>query len=145
MLGRLFELVPNIDRERSAMVGFSNGAITIAVLVSNHDEFTLTHFKSFCLVDHGMFHLSDLHKNLTRESRFLLLVGDKEDFGRDLKIRQSQLQQDSWRLLGVDLSYRILKNTGHEFNRPHMELVGEWLRNEVANAQSSHETTNRNQ
>jgi hypothetical protein len=44
MLGRLFMLVPNIDRERSAMVGFSNGAITIAVLVSSHDEFILTHF-----------------------------------------------------------------------------------------------------
>lgn len=144
MLGQLFELVPNIDRERSAMVGFSNGAITTAVLVSSHDEFILTHFKNFCLVDHGMFHLSDLHKNLARDSRFLLLVGDKEDLGRDLKIRQSQLQQDSWRPLGVDLSYRILKNTGHEFNQPHMELVREWLRNEAANAPNSQETPDKN-
>jgi hypothetical protein len=43
LLGRLFELVPNIDPDRSAMVGFSNGALTIAVLVSNHDEFVLSH------------------------------------------------------------------------------------------------------
>ncbi len=56
------EVVPNIDPERSAVVGFSNGALTIAVLVSNHDEFVLSHFKAFCLVDHGMFHLTDLHR-----------------------------------------------------------------------------------
>jgi hypothetical protein len=133
MLGRLFERVPNIDREKSAMVGFSNGAITIGVLVSNHDEFIVSHFKSFCLVDHGMFHLADLHKGGTRDCRFLILVGDQEDFGRDVKVRQSQLQQDAWKLLGVDVSCRILKDTGHEFNAPQMETVGEWLRSGIAN------------
>lgn len=35
MLGRLFDLIPNINRDRSAMVGFSNGALTIAVLISS--------------------------------------------------------------------------------------------------------------
>jgi len=128
MLGRLFKLVPNIDREKSALVGFSNGALTIAVLVSSHDEFILTHFKNFCLVDHGMFHLSDLHKKYARDCRYLLLVGDQEGLGRDLKIRQSQLQQDSWKLLGVNLSYQIMKDTGHEFNERQMALVSEWLK-----------------
>ena len=131
MLGKLFDRVPNIDRENSAMVGFSNGAITIGVLVSNHDDFILTHFKSFCLVDHGMFHLADLHKSDARDGRYLILVGDKEGFGRELKIRQSQLQQDSWRMLEVDVSYRVLKNTGHEFNEAQMAIVGEWLHDEV--------------
>jgi hypothetical protein len=128
MLGRLFDRVPNIDREKSAMVGFSNGAITIAVLLSNHDEFVLTHFRSFCLVDHGMFHLTDLHKQRARGGRFLILVGDRQDYGRDLKLRQSQLQQDSWRLLGVDVSYRVLEETGHEFRERHMAIVQDWLR-----------------
>jgi hypothetical protein len=130
MLGKLFELVPNIDRERSAMVGFSNGAITIGVLLSNHDEFILTHFKNFCLVDHGMFHLADLHKKYAKDCRYLILVGDKEDLGRELKIRQSRLQQDAWKLLGVNLSCQIMKDTGHEFNDRQMEIVGRWLRNE---------------
>jgi hypothetical protein len=131
MLGRLFELVPNIDREKSALVGFSNGAITIGVLVSGHDEFILTHFKNFCLVDHGMFHLTDLHKKYARDCRYLILVGDQPDLGRDEKIRQSQLQQDAWKLLGVNLSYQIMKDTGHEFQDRHMALVGRWLRNEA--------------
>ncbi len=135
MLGRLFEMVPNIDRERSAMVGFSNGAITIGVLVSCHDEFILTHFKNFCLVDHGMFHLSDLHKKHARESRFLILVGDKEDLGRDMKIRGGQLLQDAYKLLNVNLTCRIMKDTGHEFQDRHMAMVGRWLRNEALDEQ----------
>ena len=137
MLGKLFERVPNIDREKSAMVGFSNGAITIGVLVSNHDEFILTHFKSFCLVDHGMFHLADLHKSRARDCRFLILVGDQEGPGRELKLRQSRLLQDAWKMLNVDVTCRILENTGHEFNDPRMAIVREWLRNQSATAPKS--------
>ena len=136
MLGRLFALVPHIDRERSAMVGFSNGALTIAVLVSCHDEFILNRFRNFCLVDHGMFHLTDLHKQGARDCRFLVLVGDKQDMGRELKIRQSKLLEDEWQLLGVHLSYQIMKDTGHEFGDRQMAMVGEWLRN-PASADSS--------
>jgi hypothetical protein len=137
MLGRLFERVPNIDREHSTMVGFSNGAITIGVLVSNHDDFILTHFRNFCLVDHGMFHLADLHKSGAKDCRYLILVGDQEDLGRELKIRQSQVQQEAWQMLDVNLSCRILKDTGHEFSAPQMNIVGEWLRNEVLTGPAS--------
>jgi predicted esterase len=61
--------------------------------------------------------------------------------GRDLKIRQAQLQQDAWKLLGVDVTCQIMKDTGHEFNEPQMEIVGEWLRNEVMKGQSSQNST----
>ena len=131
MLGRMFAMVANIDAERSAMVGFSNGAITTSVLVSNHDEFILNHFRSFCMVDQGMFHLTDLHKSRARECRFLILVGDQPDMGRELKIRQAQLQQEEWKLLGVDLSCRVMEDTGHEFNEPQMTIVRNWLLPEV--------------
>lgn len=132
MLGKLFELVPNIDSERSAMVGFSNGALAIAVLVSGHDEFVLSHFENFCLVDQGMFHLTDLHKKRVRDCRFLILSGDNQgDLGRDLKIRGGRLLQDSWQLLGVDLSFHVMQDTGHEFNDRHMAMVGRWLRHEA--------------
>lgn len=130
MLGRLLEQVPNIDPRRSAMVGYSNGALTLGVLITNQDEFILTHFKSFCLVDQGMFHLTDLHKKRTRNARYLILVGDQNDYGRDLKIRGSRLQQDSWQLLGVNLTYHIMGNTGHAYPRKYMKLTGKWIRNE---------------
>ena len=134
LLGRLFETVPNIDAKRSAMVGFSNGSITTGILVSCHDDFILAHFRNFCLVDQGMFHLSDLHKSGARESKFLLLVGDRPELGRDVKLRQAQLQQDAWKLLGVDVECRVMTNTGHEFFEPQMEIVRNWLTDEVAPA-----------
>jgi hypothetical protein len=137
MLGRLFERIPNIDRQRSAMVGFSNGAITIGVLVSNHDEFILTRFRNFCLVDQGMFHLADLHKSRAKGCRFLILVGDRPGFGREQRIRQSELLEESWKLLDVDLTHRTMVNTGHEFNDPQMALVRNWLRGENLNANST--------
>jgi predicted esterase len=130
MLGKLFELVPNIECDRSAMVGFSNGAITLAVLLSSHDEFILNHFKNFCMIDHGMFHLTDLHKKGSRDCRYLVLVGDKQDFGRELKIQRSKLLQDEMKLLGVNLSCEIMKDTGHEFHEKQMTIVSEWLRKE---------------
>jgi hypothetical protein len=134
LLGRLFEMIPNTDRDNSAMVGFSNGALAIAVLVSCHDEFILSRFRNFCLVDHGMAHLTDLHKAGSRESRYLILAGDREDFGRSLKIRGAELRRDEWKLLGVNVECRILEDTGHEFEPRHMELVGRWLRREPLGA-----------
>lgn len=131
MLGKIFEMIPRIDKKRSAMVGFSNGSLTIAVLVSCHDDFILSHFRNFCLVDHGMFHLSDLHKREARECRYLILAGDREDMGRSLKIRGGQLQRDEWNLLGIDLTFRIMKDTGHEFGSRQMALVAKWLRHET--------------
>ncbi len=127
MLGRIFELVPNIDRRRSGMVGFSNGALTLAVLLSNHDEFVRTHFANFVLVDHGFFHLTDLYKQDVRDARYLLLVGDQPDMGRDLKLRGCALQQDSWRLLNVDITCQVLVGVGHALPDEVMERIGQWL------------------
>ena len=127
LLQRVYELVPNIDRARSGMVGFSNGALTLAVLLSSHDAFVLDHFHSFVLVDHGMFHLTDLHAAGARGDRYLILVGDQPDMGRDLKLRGCALQQDAWRLLEVDVTCEVLQGTGHAFPPDAMARVGRWL------------------
>jgi hypothetical protein len=92
----------------------------------------LSHFRSFCIVDFGMFHLTDLHKKKSRDARYLVLSGDDpRDSGRDLRIRGGELLQDSWGMLGVDLSFHVMRDTGHEFAEPQMELVGRWLRGEA--------------
>jgi len=41
------------------------------------------------------------------------------------------LQQEVWQMIDVDVTHRILKDTGHEFNQPQMNIVSEWLHNEV--------------
>lgn len=127
MLERFSELVPNIDPKTSAMVGFSNGALALAVLISSHDTFILEQFHSFCLVDHGMFHLTDLHKTPTKDRRFLILVGDEKDLGRELKIRGAILIEDVYQLLGMDIESRIMKNTGHELTDACKKDIGTWF------------------
>jgi len=127
MLEKFFKIIPNINSQKSAMVGFSNGAIAIAVLVSSHDEYILKNFQSFCLVDQGMFHLTDLHKTPTKDRRFLLLVGDKEDVGRDLKIRGAKLVQDAYQLVGCNIESRILQDTGHELTQSCKREIGAWI------------------
>ena len=37
------------------------------------------------------------------------------------------LLQAEWRSLGVDLTSEVMKDTGHEFNQPQMEIVKRWL------------------
>jgi hypothetical protein len=127
MLEKFFLAVPNIDRQKSAMVGMSNGALAIAVLVSSNDKYILEKFQSFCLVEQGMFHLTDLHKTPTRDRRFLILVGDKEAYGRDLMIRGAKLLQDYNQLYGRSVESRILKNTGHELTPSCKKDIGIWI------------------
>ena len=74
-----------------------------------------------------MFHLTDLHKSLARDCRFLILAGGKEDYGRDLKIQQSKLLYDSWQMLNVDIQYSIMKDVGHDLE-PFKNIIGQWFR-----------------
>ena len=127
MLGRLFEIVPNIDSGKSAMVGFSNGAITVGILVSMNNQFILEHFHNFCQVDQGMYHLTDLHKSPTKYRRFLIMVGDRDDYGREYLIRGAKLAEDAWKLHGVNIESRVMKNTGHELTMDCKEQIREWI------------------
>lgn len=52
-LQRIEETVPNVDRERSVIGGSSNGAHTLAALLSAMDATTLRHFKGFFFIDGG--------------------------------------------------------------------------------------------
>jgi len=130
MLGKLFELVPNIDSDNSAMVGFSNGAYTIAMLVSCQDELVLKHFKNFVLVDSGYWYLNGLHKKALDKSRFLLLVGDRKSPERDILIRQAQMILDSSKFVKAGITLRFMKDTGHQFPDRYKQLVGKWIRGE---------------
>ena len=127
ILERFYQTIPNVDRTRSSMVGFSNGAITIGVLLSMHDTYLLERFQNFCLVDHGMFHLADLHKSLAKDRRYLILVGDQEDFGRELKLRGARLIEDSYKMLNINIESRILGNTGHELTAECKKDIGNWI------------------
>lgn len=129
MLGELFKRIPNIDSAKSTAVGFSNGAFALAVLVSCQDALFMKRFETYCFVEQGMFHLTDLHKNILKTKKFLFLVGEK-NAGADLKLRQAQLLLEMAGILGLDLQCNIMKKTGHEFPDRYKKLMGRWLSNE---------------
>ena len=131
MLGRLFKLVPNVDTSKNAMVGFSNGAYAIAMLVSCQDEFVLEKFRNFGLIDSGYWYLNGLHTNVLDGARFLLLVGDKRDPQRDILIRQAQIIKDASQWCKVDVTLRFMQGTGHKFPPQYRTLVGKWLGRET--------------
>ncbi len=131
MLGRLFELVPNLDKGKSAMAGFSNGAITVGILVACQDPTILGHFRNFVLVDQGASFLAGWYKKPVMESRFLLLVGDRKDQegdGRELLIRQTQLTGDFGKFFGVTVEVQVMHDVGHAFAGEYISGTGRWLK-----------------
>jgi hypothetical protein len=55
------------------------------------------------------------------------MVGDQEDYGRELKLRGAQLLEDSYRPLGIDVENRVLENTGHELTAACKKDIGTWI------------------
>lgn len=78
MLSRLLKEVPNIQKDRSTVGGWSNGGHFTALLVSASDEFLLEHFTQFFYGDGGFTLLAGnaLHKPSHRQNRHLQLLAD---------------------------------------------------------------------
>lgn len=107
MLQKLFDVVPNVDPERSALGGFSNGGHTTAVLLAGQDEFTLRHFRAFYFVDGGFGPLAAnvLQKPALQPCRFLLLRGDHPP---GAAAREAFVHQARRRVLGERIPPRRL-------------------------------------
>ncbi len=135
MLGRLFQAVPNIQPERSAMGGFSNGAHTTGVLLAGQDAFTLSHFRLFYFADGGMGPLAAnmLQKTRMKQCRLLLLCGEKPTGDPDREFCMATTRGLAWAAQDckVDLTTVIMLGHGHEFPAPYRNLVGQWLRRET--------------
>lgn len=134
MLKKVFDTIPNIKQERCVMGGFSNGAHTTGVLMAGQDEFILSHFRTFYLVEGGVGPLAGnvLHKAPMKRCRFLLLNGDQvKDKSRDEPSRQFAsgvvlvAQKHN-----LDLTSIAMRGYGHELPAPYMKLVGNWIRGE---------------
>jgi predicted esterase len=144
MLGKLFETIPNIDPDRSVLIGFSNGAHTIGVLLAGKSPFVLGHFHSFCMVEGGMAMAFDPKTTLTPElknHRYLILFGDG---GSDKTGMQAMMRPFVFPILqnfvlqatayGLDCSLVTMQNTAHTFNQAYYPLVRQWARGGSAGA-----------
>ncbi len=117
---KIYSEIPNIDREQSVYGGFSNGAHTAAVLLSNPEEAKafLGYFHRFVLVEGG--HKLKPAADLTG-CRFLLMRGGerKQDLFRNLK---PQLDGG-----GVKWSEFVMPKVGHEYTPEGMAQTRKWV------------------
>lgn len=139
MLQKLFDTVPNITRERSALAGFSNGAHTIGFLLERHDEFILQNFQSFALVEGGFgsFAASTAIPVITprlKQSRIFVMYGDKfsPEYAtlpviHENLVRACALNAQSNHL---DLTSVVMHGYGHEWPPQYADLLGKWVHGE---------------
>ncbi len=126
MLQKLFDTVPNITPERSALGGFSNGAHTTALLLAGQDEFVLRHFRAFYFVEGGSpLAANALHRAALKRCRFLLMQGDQTNhyLSRALELGAKEH--------GLDFTFITMPDTGHEFPPKYQRLLGQWIRGET--------------
>jgi predicted esterase len=139
MLQKLFDTVPNVTRERSALGGFSNGAHTIGILMERHDEFILQHFQSFYLVEGGF---GSLAASLAvpviapglEQSRVLVLYGDKFSpkyaalpVIHDHLVHACDMYANQNHF---DFTSVVMHGYGHELPPKYCELLAKWIRSE---------------
>jgi len=139
MLQKLFDAVPNITTERSALGGFSNGAHATGALLVSNDEFILGHFTAFCLFEGGLdlaLHPEALRQPAMKRCRFIMLFGDHDDdpklqMGRAMigepLIRQLQEKASA---LNLDFTRIVMHGYGHKMPPEYRNLLGNWVRGE---------------
>jgi hypothetical protein len=140
MLQKLFDTVPNITPERSAIGGFSNGAHAVGVLLARRDKFIFEHFQSFFLVEGGFGSFaataatSEVVPEL-KKSRVLLLYGDHSNPGDDpdgwmlhdylARACVVNAKQNHYNLTSV-----VMRGYGHAYPPQYTALTGSWVRGE---------------
>jgi hypothetical protein len=134
MLQQLLDAVPNIDRERSAVGGFSNGAHATAALLTGPDTFVAEHFTSFYLIDGGMSLIMNpaaLSSPALQKARFLVLRGDPlkdEPAGRALAEPLFLAIERRAGELTLDFTSLVMRGYGHAEPPEYRKLVGNWVR-----------------
>jgi len=134
MLQKLLDTVPNITPKGSTIGGFSNGAHTTSVLLAGKDEFILSHFTQFVLLEGGIALMTNpaiLQDPAIKDCRFLSLSGDQPDEpGRkivqplvDAMVQQLKAQK-------IDATSVIMAGYGHAAPPEYLKLIGNWIRGE---------------
>jgi len=124
--------IPNLDATRSILGGHSNGAHTIAALLSVLDETTLASFSGFYFVDGGLDWSSFKRTEVLGGHSLLFLVGggdggDTDDWWRDhLKARTAFLQESARRTEMSHWRFEIIDGVGHEFAREYFPKLRDW-------------------
>ncbi|WP_442887301.1 hypothetical protein [Congregicoccus parvus] len=119
MLERIHAIVPNIDRQRSVMGGFSNGAHATAILLNREPAEIRQWFGRFFFYEGG--------------ERFTRMASLE---GAPIAIVQGMNQPNHWQRplhvraveAGVRVEWIELEGVGHEFTNAGVAKLGDWIR-----------------
>lgn len=138
ILGKLFEAVPNLRKEGSAIGGFSNGAHTAGVLLAGQDPFLLEAFDHYYFIEGGVGPLlaNALHKSAFRSKRLLVLYGDRpaREGGPPYFAAKAEALGELGNRYGLDLKIVPMPGFGHEQPPEYLRFVGKWVRESTTGA-----------
>lgn len=119
MLEQVFATVPNIDRERCAIGGFSNGAHTTAVLLGRRRSEIRRYFNAAIFAEGGVHLKPTAALDGCPAVMYLGAEG-----GRDWLSATAEKIQSA----GYDLDFVAMDRVGHAFPRRYEQHLRRWLR-----------------
>jgi len=132
ILERLHAELPNIDPETSIIGGHSNGAKTLAVLLSLMDENILSTFQGFFFIDGGFEWASIGETEVLGKKDILFLIGGGEEnpeWWREGQVSRIRYYDQVARRLGMKRwRFVITPGVGHAFVPEYFEILREWAR-----------------
>ncbi len=133
ILDRMREIIPNIDPDRSILGGHSNGAKTIATLLSGLDENTLASFRGFFFIDDGLEWTGINRPNKLGDHHIFFLIGgggtENDPWWRKHFVNRVAFFQESARELGMkNWKFETYDGVGHEFAQQYFAELRAWAK-----------------
>lgn len=124
MFAKLFAEVPNIDRDRTVIGGFSNGAHTPSAILSNQEESKefLVMFHRFIFIEGGM---GVIEQPELKGTQFFLLRGSKNEHDFHARLKEKLTKSEAV------FSEYIMDGVGHDFSPAGKVEVKKWIETQL--------------
>jgi predicted esterase len=119
MLEKLFVVIPNIDRKRTFMGGFSNGAHTTAILINSEENKIAKYFKNFFFIEGGN-RLAEFKR--IKKSSLLFMQGAKNNRNW-LEAVFTKSQQEK-----IQSEFIKMEGYGHDFPEEYYQHLIDWIK-----------------
>jgi predicted esterase len=133
ILERLRQAIPNIDREKSLLGGYSNGGHAVAMLLSTLDENVLKSFGGFFILDSGIDWTSYAKTKVLKNHHILFVAGAgrpaNDEWWRESMVSRIQYFAEVARQEGMSKwTFVVLKDAGHDGCEKYFPAVRQWIK-----------------
>lgn len=129
------QTIPNINTKKNVIGGFSNGAHTLAIMLSALDANFLDNFKYIFFVDGGEdWSWAGLARtSKLKNHHFLLIYGggkkSKAEWWRKHTLNRAESYREFAAKWNIDLQVEIIKGFNHDFPKEYYPIIRHWLGN----------------